>query len=72
MKGNIHWKLTELLLPQSVRECIIRDIFGVQQLGSMYTHGIIDAEVSADFDGRLASIQTKFRELKMTAQLLPN
>ena len=39
MKDNIRRKLTELLLPQSVREDIIRDIFDVQQ-GSTYTQGI--------------------------------
>ena len=66
IKDDIRRKLTELLLPQSVREDIIRDIFGVQQ-GSTYTQGIIDAEDSADFDGRLASLQKKWEELEMTA-----
>ena len=66
MKDNIRRKLTELLLPQSVREDIIRDIFGVQH-GSTYTQGILDAEDSADFDGRLASLQKKWEELEMTA-----
>lgn len=66
MKDNIRRKLTELLLPQSVSEDIIRDIFGVQQ-GSTYTQGILDAEDTADFDGRLASLQTKWEERELTA-----
>ena len=66
MKDNIRSKLTELLLPQSVREDIIRDIFGVQAV-TTYTQGILDAEDSADFDGRLASLQRKWEELEKTA-----
>ena len=66
MKDNIRRKLTELLLPQSVREDIIRDIFGFQH-GSTYTQGILDAEDPADFDGRLASLQVKWEELETTA-----
>lgn len=66
MKDNLRRKLTELLLPQSVREDIIRDIFGFQQ-GSTYTQGILDADDSADFDERLASLQLKWEELERTA-----
>ena len=59
-------KLTELLLPQSTREDIIKDIFGVQQ-ETTYVQGILDAEDCADFDGRLASLQKKWEELEKAA-----
>ena len=38
MKDNIRRKLTDMLIPQSARETIIKDIFGTQQ-GTMYTKG---------------------------------
>lgn len=47
IKDNIRRKLSELLLPEKVREEIIRDIFGHQQ-GTVYVKGLVDAESPAD------------------------
>ena len=63
MKDNIRRKLTELLLPETIREEIIRDIFGTQQ-GTVYVMGILDALSPADFDDRLSSLKTKWDELE--------
>lgn len=49
MKDNIHRKLTDLLLQASVREVIVRDIFGSQQ-GTVYVKGILDAAEHKEFD----------------------
>ena len=49
MKDNIRRKLTDLLVPESVREEIVTDIFGSQQ-GTVYTNGILDASDEKDFD----------------------
>ena len=58
MKDNIRRYLTDILLPDSVREEIIKYIFGYQQ-GTMYVKGVLDATSSEDFDQRLASLKCK-------------
>ena len=66
MKDNIRRYLTEILLPESTREDIIRDIFGHQQ-GTMYFKGILDADSSDDFDRRLACVKSKWDALEFSA-----
>ena len=61
MKDNIRRKLSELLLPESVREDIIKDLFGTQQ-GSTYVKGALDASSCADFDDRLLRLKIKWDE----------
>ena len=59
MKDNIRRKLTDLLLPESVREEIVRDIFGFQQ-GTVYVKGVLDASDEEDFSQRLVSLKEKW------------
>ena len=63
MKDNIRRKLTDLLLPESTREVIIRDIFGTQQ-GTVYIKGALDAMDREEFDQRLLSLKSKWDELE--------
>ena len=42
MKDNILRKLSDFLLPQSVREDILQDIFGKQR-GTVYVKGLVDS-----------------------------
>ena len=53
MKDNIRRKLAVMLIPQSVREAIIKDIFGTQQ-GTLHTKGLLDATDASDFDQKLS------------------
>ena len=61
--GNIRRKLTDLLLPESVREVIVRDIFGTQQ-GTIYIKGLLDTTDHKEFDQRLLSLREKWNELE--------
>ena len=63
MKDNIRRKLTEFLLPENVREGMVKDLFGFQQ-GSIYIQGVLDATSSADFDERLLNVQIKWNEIE--------
>lgn len=65
MKDNIRCYLTEILLPESTREDIVRDIFGHQQ-GTLYFKGVLDAISSDDFDQRLACIRSKWDTLELS------
>ena len=58
MKDSIQRKLTNLLLPESVRKEIVRDIFGSQQ-GTVYVKGVLDAS-DEDFSQRLLSLKEKW------------
>ena len=49
MKDNIRRKLTDMLIPQSSREMVIKDIFGTQQ-STVYTKGLLDATDTFNFD----------------------
>jgi len=53
MKDNIHRKLTEMAIPESNREVIVKDIFGVQQ-GTVYMKGLLDAVDVHEFDSKLS------------------
>ena len=66
MKDNIRRKLTELLLPELIREEIIRDIFGFHQ-GAISVKGILDASDSTDFDRRLLHLKIKWDEFEKSA-----
>ncbi len=63
MKDIIRRKLTDLLLPEQVREEIVRDIFGTQQ-GTVYVKGILDTLDSADFDQRLTRLKAKWDDME--------
>ena len=65
MKDNIRGKLTDMLIPQSAREAILRDIFGTQQ-GTVYTKGLLDATDILDFDQKLAFLELKWNEIERT------
>ena len=65
MKENIRRKLIDLLLPECIREEILRDIFGTQQ-GSVYVKGIVDSEDVGDFDHRLLLLKAKWDELELS------
>ena len=62
MKDNIRRKLTDLLLPESVREVIVCDIFGTQQ-GTTYIKGILNVTDHKEFD-RSLSLREKWDELE--------
>lgn len=63
MKDNIRRKLTDLLLPESTREVIVRDIFGTQQ-GTVYIKGLLDAADHSEFGQHLLSLKEKWDELE--------
>ena len=58
MKDNIRCYLTEILLPESIREEVLRDIFGHKQ-GTTYFKGVLDAVSPDDIDQRFASLKSK-------------
>ena len=67
MKDNIRRKLTDLLLPEQIRESIIKDIFGFQQ-GAHFVKGLLDSSSPADFDRRLSLLVITLPfELKLCA-----
>ena len=59
MKDNIKRKLTELLLPDKIKDEIIKDIFGFQQ-DALYVKGILDSESVAIFDVRFSLLKSKW------------
>lgn len=63
MKDNIRRKLTNMLLPESIREDMVRDIFGTQQ-GTVHVKGILDASDEGDFDHRLLALKEKWDSLE--------
>lgn len=63
MKDNIRRKLSDLLLPESTREEIVRDIFGTHQ-GTVYIKGLLDAADRSKFDHHLLSLKEKWDELE--------
>ena len=63
MKDNIKRKLTDLLVPESIREEIVRYIFGSQQ-GTVYTMGLLDASNEEDFDQHLLMLKEKWDSLE--------
>ena len=65
MKDNIFRKLTDMLIPQSSREMIIKDIFGTQQ-STVYTKGLLDATDTFDFDRKLSVLESKWNEIEMS------
>ena len=65
MKDNICQNLSELLLPEKVREEIFRDIFGHQQ-GTVYGKGLLDAESPADFNLCLSKLESKWDDLEVS------
>ena len=66
MKDNIRSKLVDFLYPKSIREEIIRDIFGQQQ-GTTYIKGLLDSTSSIDFDERISSLKPQWEELEPSA-----
>ena len=65
MKDNIQRKLGEFLLPERIRNEIIRDLFGFQQ-DTVYVKGILDAESVTDFDLRLSHLKSKWDGLEQS------
>ena len=63
MKDNIRRKLTDLLVPESVREEIVRYMFGSQQ-GMVYVKGILDASDEEDLDQHLLMLKEKWDSLE--------
>ena len=63
MKDNIRCYLTEILLPESIREEVLRDIFGHKQ-GTTYFKGVFDAVSPDDIDQRFACLKSKWDELE--------
>jgi len=57
MKDNIKHKL-KFLLPDKIKDEIIKDIFGFQQ-GALYVKGILDSESVAIFDARFSLLKSK-------------
>ena len=64
MKDNIRRKLTDLLIPESHREVILRDIFGSQQ-GTMYIKGLLDSSDANDFDYKLSLLRTRWDDMEL-------
>ena len=65
MKDNIHRKLTDMLIPQSSREMVIKDIFGTQQ-STVYTKGLLDATDTFNFDRKLSVLESKWNKMEMS------
>ena len=65
MKDNIQRKLGEFLLPERIRNEIIRDLFGFQQ-DTVYVKGILDAESVTDFDLRFSHLKCKWDGLEQS------
>ena len=59
MKDNIPRKLTDLLVPESVREEIVQDIFGSHHDGMIYTMGLLDASDEEDFNQHLLMLKER-------------
>jgi hypothetical protein len=59
-RDNICRKLTDMLLPESVRNVVLRDIFGTQQ-GTVYINGLVDACDAKDYDRRLVALKEKWK-----------
>ena len=54
-----------MLIPQSARETVIKDIFGTQQR-TVYTKGLLDATDTFDFDQTLSLLESKWNEMEMS------
>ena len=65
MKDNIQRKLGEFLLPERIRNDIIRDLFGFQQ-DTVYVKGILDSESVTDFDLHLSHLKSKWDALEQS------
>ena len=65
MKDNIQHKLSKFLLPENVRDEIIKDIFGFQQ-GSVYVKGLLDVESVSDFDAQILLLKSKWDRLEQS------
>ena len=63
MKDNIFRKLTDMLILQSSRDAVIKDIFGAQQ-GTVYIQGLLDAVDTYDFDQKLSMLESKWNEME--------
>ena len=60
-EGQHQAYLTEILLPESIREEVLRDIFAHQQ-GTTYFKGVLDAVSPDDIDQRFTSLKSKWDE----------
>ena len=69
MKDNIRRKLTDMVFPESIRERIIHDIFGMQQ-GTIYVKGLLDAADVHEFDYKLSRLEEKWNGIEQS--LYPN
>ena len=69
MKDNIRRKLTDMVFPESTRERIIHDIFGMQQ-GTIYVKGLLDAADVHEFDYKLSRLEEKWNGIEQS--LYPN
>ena len=58
MKENVRRKLTDMGFPETTRERIIKDIFGMQQ-GTMYMKGLLDAVDGCEFDYKLSLLENR-------------
>ena len=65
MRDNIRRKLSDMLLPQSMQNTILHDIFGSQQ-GTVYTNGLIDAMSNSEFEQNLDTLKSKWNELELS------
>ena len=63
MKENIRRKLTDMGFPESTRNRIIKDIFGMQQ-GTMYVKGLLDAVDGSEFDYKLSLLEEKWSDIE--------
>lgn len=65
MRDNIRHKLSDMLLPQSLQNGILHDIFGSQH-GTMYTKGLLDATSESEFEQNLDTLKSKWDELELS------
>lgn len=69
MKDNIRRKLTDMAFPESTRERIVKDIFGMRQ-GTIYVKGLLDADDVHEFDYKLSLLEEKWNDIEQS--LYPN
>ena len=65
MRDNIRCKLSGMLLPQSLQNSILLDIFGSQQ-GTVYTKGLLDAISKSEFEQNLGTLKSKWNKLELS------
>ncbi len=66
VRRNVKDKLREYNMPTQLSIEILDDVFG-NKVGTVYVEGLVDAEDTDDFDAKIESLLTKWRNMELTS-----